>query len=267
MRQDFADGVDLHRRQAAAMLGIPEDEVTADQRDAAKPINFGTIYGAGPVGLAASAWNGYGILLTPDEAGAGRQHFLSRYYTFARWMRDHHARCSETGRIEIGCFGRVIEAAWETPEARQRSHLSSRDDDDDDYGDEDDSEFFDEWVNGGGWAADQLKYTLCCNAPVQGACADVGMLALLLFDAALRREGIDGGPVLFVHDEIVAEVRHRPGGARGRTAEDRMEQAFAAVFPDAPLNGLVEIAHQRQTGGNRNERRTRRSRRRRRSGG
>jgi DNA polymerase I len=91
MRQDFADGVDLHRRQAAAMLGISEEEVTADQRDMAKPVNFGTIYGDGPVGLAASAWNGYGILLTPDEAGAGRQHFLARYYTFARWMRDHRA--------------------------------------------------------------------------------------------------------------------------------------------------------------------------------
>lgn len=246
MRQDFADGIDLHRRLAAMMLGISEDEVTADQRDAAKPINFGTIYGAGPVGLAASAWNGYGILLTPDEAGAGRQHFLSRFYTFARWMRDHHARCSEAGRIDIGCFGRVIEAAWETPKHNGHSYRPN-DDDDEDYGDDDDSEFFDEWANQG-WAASALKYTLCCNAPVQGACADIGMLALLLFDNGLRREGIDGGPVLFVHDEIVAEVATDQADRAAQILQTSMEQAFNAVFPDAPVNGLVEIAIRKSWG-------------------
>jgi DNA polymerase-1 len=113
MRQDFADGIDLHRQQAAAMLGIAEDDVTAKQRDAAKPINFGTIYGAGPVGLVASAWNGYGIILTPDEAAAGRQHFLSRYHVFARWMRDHHVRCTTTGRIEPDEIG-MREVAGQT---------------------------------------------------------------------------------------------------------------------------------------------------------
>jgi DNA polymerase I-like protein with 3'-5' exonuclease and polymerase domains len=44
MRADFAAGKDLHHLQAASMLHLPEDaEITKDQRDAAKPINFGTI--------------------------------------------------------------------------------------------------------------------------------------------------------------------------------------------------------------------------------
>jgi DNA polymerase-1 len=55
MRADFADGVDLHRRQAAEMLGIPQAQVTEKQRSGAKPICFGTIYGAGRRGLMASA--------------------------------------------------------------------------------------------------------------------------------------------------------------------------------------------------------------------
>ena len=242
MRGDFADGVDPHRRQAAAMLGIPEDQVTSDQRDAAKPINFCTIYGAGPNGLAASAWNGYGILLTPDEAGAGRHVFLSRYYTFARWMRTHYARCAETGRIEIGCYGRVIEAAWEaSKEHNGRNYRPA--DDDDEFDEEDDSAFFDEWVrDGNGWTADQVRYTLCCNAPVQGACADVGMLALLLVDNAFRREAINGGPVLFVHDEIVAEIAVDQAIKAAELLQLSMTEAFTAVFPDAPVNGLVEIS-------------------------
>ena len=52
----------------------------------------------------------------------------------------------------------------------------------------------------------QLKRTLCCNAPIQGACADAAMRALILVDAALFEAGIDGGPVIFIHDEIVLEV-------------------------------------------------------------
>jgi DNA polymerase-1 len=241
MRQDFADGVDLHRRQAAAMLGIAEDQITTAQRDAAKPINFGVIYGAGPAGLVASAWNGYGITLTLDEATAGRSHFLSRYHTFARWMRAHYERCITRGRIEIGSFGRVIEAAWETIANNSSRNYRPSDDTDDDWDDEDDAEFFDAWVSSNGWASDQLKYTLCCNAPVQGACADIGMLSLLLFDAALRRDGITGGPVLFIHDEIVAEIRSDQAEAAATLLKTSMEQAFAAVFPAAPLRGLVEL--------------------------
>jgi DNA polymerase I-like protein with 3'-5' exonuclease and polymerase domains len=67
------------------------------------------------------------------------------------------------------------------------------------------------------------------------------MLALLLFDAALRHEDITGGPVLFVHDEIVAEVATDQAARAAELLRTAMEQAFTAVFPEAPVNGLVEI--------------------------
>jgi hypothetical protein len=47
MTADLAAGIDLHRSLSAAILGIPEDQVSKAQREFAKPINFGTIYGAG----------------------------------------------------------------------------------------------------------------------------------------------------------------------------------------------------------------------------
>jgi DNA polymerase-1 len=171
MIRDFAEGVDLHRQQAAAMLGIAYDEVDAAQRERAKPVNFSMIYGAGDAGLVTTAWNNYGVML----------------------------------------------------------------DDDDDY--DDDSGIA--W--GAGWAEDSLKYTLCCNAPVQGACADAGMLALLKIDAALRAAGIEGGIVLFVHDEIVLEVKREQAEQARETLTTCMTQAFAETFPDAPLNGVVSV--------------------------
>lgn len=54
---------------------------------------------------------------------------------------------------------------------------------------------------------DRSSYTVACNLPVQGACADAAMLALAAIDDALSEEGIGGGPVAWLHDEIVLEVQ------------------------------------------------------------
>jgi DNA polymerase-1 len=77
MSADIAGGVDLHRRQAAEMLGIPQSEVTEQQRNAAKAVVFGVLYGAGKRGLAASAWTKYGLVLSENEAEAARCAFLA----------------------------------------------------------------------------------------------------------------------------------------------------------------------------------------------
>lgn len=39
--------MDTHRRTAAEMWGIPEDEVTPEQRSAAQAVNFMSLYGGG----------------------------------------------------------------------------------------------------------------------------------------------------------------------------------------------------------------------------
>jgi DNA polymerase-1 len=238
MNEDFASGVDLHQQQAAAMLGIPYDEVTKEARDHAKPVNFSMIYGAGASGIVATAWNNYGVVLTLETAEAAKQAFLCRRATYANWMRTNYALSTHNGFITCGRYGRVIEAAWETPSATngngQHNPLSWSDEDEDDCED-----YVEYYGNGSGWASDLLKYTLCCNAPIQGACADASMLALLKVDAALCEAKIIGGPVLFVHDEIVLEVPKDRAEEARRILEASMTDAFAEVFPTAPLNGVV----------------------------
>jgi DNA polymerase-1 len=237
MTADFANGIDLHRQQAAAMLGIPYDQVDAGARDRAKPVNFSMIYGAGAAGLVATAWNNYGVTLTLHEAEQARRSFLTRYATYAEWMSRNHLQCTSTGIIKIGRLGRVIEASWEKQRAMNGTARTAFDDsfDEDDYLDDMGSHF------GAGWAHDRLKYTLCCNAPIQGACADAGMLALIAVDAALRKAGIDGALVLFVHDEIVLEVAEHQAEQARQILAICMQRAFAETFPGAPLNNVVSI--------------------------
>ena len=51
---DFNGDVDVHTKTASEVYGIPMDDVTKDQRRAAKVINFGVLYGMSPHGLAAN---------------------------------------------------------------------------------------------------------------------------------------------------------------------------------------------------------------------
>ena len=128
----------------------------------------------------------------------------------------------------------MIEASWEHQQ-RVDGRYNWR------FPDEDDTDDLDEEERPPLPWRSVLKRTLCCNAPVQGACADAAMLALTWIDAALSEAGITGGPVLFVHDEIVLEVPEADAERAGALLVEAMTRAFAATFPNAPLTGLVEL--------------------------
>jgi DNA polymerase-1 len=247
LRADFAANVDLHRRTASQMFDIPEDQVTPEQRQAAKPINFGTIYGAGGAGLAASAWASYGVVMTPAQAERARDRFLARYPTLARWMGDHADLCQHRGYIAVGKHGRVILAEWEASPAAAQPHLYAPygyDDNDDDL-DMDDEDALDARIPYGRnyppRVQSPLRYTLCCNAPVQGACADILLRAIYLIDRMLTEAGIPGGLVLAVHDELVLEVPEDRAAEAARLLQAAMVQAFSEYFPAAPTEGLVDV--------------------------
>src|SRR5437764_12473930 len=48
----FARGEDIHARTAAEVFGIPQAQVTSNQRRLAKVVNFGLFYGLSDFGLA-----------------------------------------------------------------------------------------------------------------------------------------------------------------------------------------------------------------------
>ena len=66
----FERGDDMHRLAAARMTGQRPEDVSDDDRQHAKPVNFGAIYGMGSRGLVKNAWDSYNTLLTDAEAKA-----------------------------------------------------------------------------------------------------------------------------------------------------------------------------------------------------
>ena len=76
---------------------------------------------------------------------------------------------------------------------------------------------------------------------MQGACADAAMRALTIVERLLFNAGIEGGPVAWLHDEILLELPGADAEKAATLLQQAMTEAFAATFPGAPLNQLVKI--------------------------
>jgi DNA polymerase I-like protein with 3'-5' exonuclease and polymerase domains len=83
----YQQGQDLHRLTASLVTGKPIDEVTGDERQAAKAVNFGLIYAMGAAGLRAYARNTYGVEMTLEQAETFRSRFFNAYRGLERWHR------------------------------------------------------------------------------------------------------------------------------------------------------------------------------------
>ena len=106
----FAADRDVHQATAAEVFGVAPAEVSADQRRAAKAINFGLIYGMSAFGLARQL----GI-----ERGAAQQYvdlYFQRYPGVKRYMDETRAAAREQGYVET-VFGRRLHL----PEIRARN--------------------------------------------------------------------------------------------------------------------------------------------------
>jgi DNA polymerase I len=83
MVEAFRSGHDLHTLTAQRVLGVKE--VDRGQRQLAKAVNFGLLYGMGAKGFQVYARSHYGVSLTPEEAQAYRRAFFQAYPGLKRW--------------------------------------------------------------------------------------------------------------------------------------------------------------------------------------
>jgi DNA polymerase I len=86
LRDAFLHRQDLHTLTAQSILGLKE--VTKEQRQLAKALNFGLLYGMGAASLQTYARVDYGINLTERQAAAYRERFFRTYPGLRRWHRE-----------------------------------------------------------------------------------------------------------------------------------------------------------------------------------
>ncbi|MDX1606111.1 MAG: DNA polymerase I, partial [Candidatus Competibacterales bacterium] len=107
----FAEDADIHRRTAAEVFGLEPDAVAADQRRAAKAINFGLIYGMSAFGLARQ------LGIERDAAQDYVDRYFERYPGVHDYMNRTRREAAERGYVET-VFGRRLYL----PEIRSRNH-------------------------------------------------------------------------------------------------------------------------------------------------
>lgn len=84
MKQAFIDGDDLHTKTAQAITG--KLEVTKDERNHGKAVNFGFVYGAGADGFIKATKQKYGIVMTEEKANSYREKWRAQYPGIRKWQ-------------------------------------------------------------------------------------------------------------------------------------------------------------------------------------
>ncbi|MGH8157770.1 MAG: DNA polymerase I [Rhodanobacter sp.] len=97
----FHEGGDVHRATAAEVFGIPPEEITTNQRRAAKAINFGLMYGMSAFGLARQ------LGVDRGEASDYMARYFSRYPGVRAFMDATREQAHRNGYVET-IFGRRL---------------------------------------------------------------------------------------------------------------------------------------------------------------
>ena len=163
----FAAGADIHRATAAEVFGKASlEEVSANERRAAKAINFGLMYGMSAFGLAKQLGIGRG------EAQDYIALYFSRYPGVRDYMERTRQQARESGYVET-VFGRRLALDYiHSRNAAQRAGAERA----------------------------------AINAPMQGTAADIIKRAMVRVDAWLAGYSGRALMLLQVHDELVFEA-------------------------------------------------------------
>ena len=161
----FEQGADVHRATAAEVFGRSLDEVTSNERRAAKAINFGLMYGMSAFGLARNL----GI-----DRGQAQDYvalYFSRYPGVRDFMDRMRQQAREQGYVET-LFGR-------------RLYLND--------------------INARNQGLRAGAERAAINAPMQGTAADIIKRAMVDVDGWLKASAAPARMILQVHDELVFE--------------------------------------------------------------
>ena len=87
LRRVFREGRDVHRQTAATLSRKPPEQVSARERQLAKAVNFGFLFGMGAKRFRSYAKSSYGLELSDAQASAARDAFFRTFPGIHAWHR------------------------------------------------------------------------------------------------------------------------------------------------------------------------------------
>ena len=183
----FDRGLDIHQATAATVNGIDPADVTYEQRNFAKRVNFGLMYGMGAFRLARDS----------DLTLAEAEDFITTYFErmpgVENYIKETKAFVWENGFTETLYGRRRIYPAIKSNGNRRSTAAEER---------------------------------AAINMPIQGTAADILKQSMINLQGRLAKARYEAAMILQVHDELVLEVREDDLAGVSSLVVETMESAF-----------------------------------------
>ena len=191
MKSSFLRGEDIHRSTAAKVFKLPLEEVTREQRNYAKTVNFGIIYGVSSFGLSQQTD------LSRTEARELIETYYESYPTLKSYISDQIDFARKNGYVQT-ILGR----------RRYLKNINSR--------------------NAMVRSADERN---AVNAPIQGSAADIIKIAMIRIHDRLKSGHYKSKMLLQVHDELVFDLHRDEIDILKPLIKSEMENAHKMSIP------------------------------------
>jgi DNA polymerase-1 len=191
MLEAFKKNLDIHKQTAAEIFGIPLDQVTKDQRNGAKAINFGLMYGQTSFGLSQA------LRISQAEAKKYITNYFHKFHAVKSFLDKLKERAEETGYAET-LFGRKRSLPDIKSTNRQVKSMAER---------------------------------MAINSPIQGTAADIIKLAMINIQKELEIRNYKSKMILQVHDELIFDVLPEELDLMKKLVREKMENAVNLSVP------------------------------------
>jgi DNA polymerase-1 len=191
MIQAFKDGEDIHASTAAKVFNVPLSEVTREQRNNAKTVNFGIIYGVSAFGLSNQTD------LSRTEAKELIDTYYETYPKLRKYMSEQVEFARENGYVQT-VLGR-------------RRYLNA--------------------INGSNAIVRGAAERNAVNAPIQGSAADIIKIAMINIHRKLSEGSYKSKMLLQVHDELVFDIYKPELEELQKLIKSEMEGAYKLAVP------------------------------------
>lgn len=189
--EDFRQGADIHRRTAARVFDVAEDDVTPLQRSSAKAVNFGVIYGQSGFGLSE------GLGISMKDAKKYIDDYFEKHVAVKEYLDKSVADAKLNGYVTT-----VMGRRRDIPE-----------------------------INASNFMVRQAGERLAMNTPIQGSAADIMKLAMINVYNRILKDELKSRVILQVHDELIIETHKSELDTVKSILKEEMENAFELNVP------------------------------------
>lgn len=182
---------DIHRYTATLLFRLKEEDITDQQRDLAKKVNFAILYGMSSYGLSRE------LKISPQQAEIFIQDYFARYPRVNEYIQAVYKQCEEHGFVTT-----ILGRKRYLPDFKN-TNIQLR----------------------------EFAMRQAINTPIQGSCADLIKVAMVRIYDEIKAKQLAARLIMQIHDELVFDLPCREKHSVAEIIRRHMEQALPLSVP------------------------------------